>query len=167
MSNVNPKQLQAFVFLLLIGVAVVIGKFQRHHDVAPTLPERATSPTSDAPSLPSAPTLPSAPALPTAKSSAGFRSRAQFLDHFDRHGRDLGAKSAEEYLMLAQALRDAPKGGAVLEVVRPSDGVVTRFDRRTGAFLAFSPDRTIRTFFKPNDGEAYFRRQIDREEDRP
>jgi hypothetical protein len=30
------------------------------------------------------------------------------------------------------------------------------------AFLAVNRDGTIRTFFKPNDGEAYFRRQASR-----
>ena len=48
-----------------------------------------------------------------------------------------------------------------LEAVR-RDGVATRFDRDTGAFIAFNTDGTIRTFFKPNDGERYFRRQAER-----
>ena len=56
----------------------------------------------------------------------------------------------------AQSLRDRPAGGEVLEAVR-RDGVITRFDRRRGDFLAFDRDRTIRTFFRPNDGEAYLR----------
>jgi pyocin large subunit-like protein len=59
-------------------------------------------------------------------------------------------------------LRDAPVGGDIVEVVRQSDGVISRFDRGSGAFLAADPDGTIRTFFKPNDGEAYFRRQARR-----
>ena len=65
------------------------------------------------------------------------------------------------YLAAAQMLRDAPQGGDVLEL-RRRDGVITRFDRATGAFLAVNRDGTIRTFFKPNDGEAYFRRQASR-----
>lgn len=65
------------------------------------------------------------------------------------------------YLAAAQALRDAPAGGDVLEL-RRRDGVVTRFDRASGAFLAVNRDGTIRTFFKPNDGAAYFRRQASR-----
>jgi pyocin large subunit-like protein len=62
---------------------------------------------------------------------------------------------------MARALRDRPPGPGVLEAAR-ADGVVTRFDRESGAFIAFEPDGTIRTFFKPRDGEAYFRRQRDR-----
>jgi pyocin large subunit-like protein len=69
--------------------------------------------------------------------------------------------SEAEYLGLAQTLRDRSAGGDVLEIIR-RDGVITRFDRSSGAFLAFNDDRTIRTFFKPNDGENYFRRQSKR-----
>jgi pyocin large subunit-like protein len=91
----------------------------------------------------------------------GFRSRRQFEEHFTKHGREFGNITADEYLHLAQELRDAPAGGPILEIAKP-DGVVTRFDKRSGAFGAYNRDRTIRTFFKPNDGERYFRRQGDR-----
>jgi pyocin large subunit-like protein len=50
----------------------------------------------------------------------------------------------------------------VLELVR-ADGVITRFDRASGAFLAFEQDGVIRTFFIPNAGERYFRRQAKRQ----
>jgi hypothetical protein len=95
----------------------------------------------------------------TSAPSRGFRSLARLEEHFSKHGREFKATSAAQYLALAQALRDAPVGGDVLELIRPGDGVVSRFDKRSGAFLAFDADGTIRTFFRPNDGEAYFRRQ--------
>lgn len=94
--------------------------------------------------------------------SVGFRSRARLEEHYQKHRGEFGQVSIQQYLAKAQALRDAPVGGDVLEVVRPSDGVSSRFDRATGAFLATDVDRTIRTFFKPNDGEAYFHRQAKR-----
>jgi pyocin large subunit-like protein len=92
---------------------------------------------------------------------AGFRSRKQFDEHFQKHGREFGAITQAEYLRLAQELRDAPVGGPILEAVKPG-GVISRFDRRNSAFGAYNPDRTIRTFFIPNDGERYFRRQATR-----
>ena len=61
-------------------------------------------------------------------------------------------------------LRDARVGGPILETVR-HDGVVTRFDRDTGTFIAFNANGVIRTFFKPNDGERYYRRQSERGRD--
>ncbi len=91
----------------------------------------------------------------------GFRSRAQFDEHFQKHGAEFGHITQQEYLREALALRDAPVGGNI-EEIRRDDGTTSRFDRSTGAFLAFNRDGSIRTFFKPNDGEAYFRRQASR-----
>jgi len=91
-------------------------------------------------------------------SGPGFRSKAQFNEHYRKHGAEFGAISQQEYLRLAQALRDAPAGGTILQFVR-HDGVITKFDKSKGYFGAYNPDGTIRTFFIPNDGERYFRRQ--------
>jgi pyocin large subunit-like protein len=88
----------------------------------------------------------------------GFRSRRRFDEHYAKHGREFGNISQQEYLERAQALRDAPAGGPILEAVTP-DGTVSRFDRRSGYFGAYNRDRTIRTFFIPNAGERYFHRQ--------
>ncbi|MBS1788982.1 MAG: hypothetical protein JST85_14725 [Acidobacteria bacterium] len=95
------------------------------------------------------------------RTEIGFATRQKFFDHYDKHGSEFGAISREQYLRQAQELRDRPLNTGVLEAVR-TDGVVTRFDKTTGAFLAFNADLTIRTYFKPNDGEAYFRRQSKR-----
>jgi hypothetical protein len=97
----------------------------------------------------------------SATSGVGFASRTKLAEHYEKHGREFGSVTIDEYLRMAQELRDRSADGSVVEAVR-SDGVVTRFDRASGAFLAFNADRTIRTFFKPNDGEAYFRRQLNR-----
>ena len=97
-------------------------------------------------------------ALLLAASGPGFRSRRQFEEHYAKHGREFGNISPQEYLARAQALRDAAAGGPILQAVTP-DGIISRFDRRSGAFGAYNPDRTIRTFFMPNAGEHYFHRQ--------
>ena len=101
------------------------------------------------------------PALLLWASGPGFRSKAQFDEHYQKHGAEFGAISQQEYLRLAQALRDTPAGEQILESVR-ADGVISRFDKRHGYFGAYNPDRTVRTFFIPNDGERYFRRQARR-----
>jgi hypothetical protein len=128
---------------------------------APRLLHRAPpAPAPVAASARSAPVASSlgSPPAPT-RPEIGFRSGERLAEHYRKHGRKFGDVTMEEYLRLAQSLRDRLAGGAVLEALR-GDGVVTRFDRATGAFLAFDPDGTIRTFFKPHDGEAYFRRQL-------
>ena len=93
-------------------------------------------------------------------SGPGFRSRRQFDEHYQKHGSEFGNITQPEYLRLAQELRDAPVGGSILEARRAA--VVTRFDKRKGYFGAYNADRTIRTFFIPNQGESYFRRQAER-----
>lgn len=94
-------------------------------------------------------------------SGPGFRSRALLDEHYAKHGAEFGHISEADYLHLAQELRDAPAGGPILEA-RREDGEFSRFDTRHGYFGAYNPDRTIRTFFIPNDGERYFWRQARR-----
>jgi len=108
---------------------------------------------------------PRAAPAPTARSDVGFRTRALLTEHYAKHGAEFGSPGIDEYLRRAQALRDTPAGGDVLEAVR-DDGVVTRFDRASGAFIAFDASGVIRTFFRPRDGERYFHRQAARRYDR-
>ena len=91
----------------------------------------------------------------------GFASQQKLVDHYRKHGREFGPITMQQYLGKAQELRDRPSGGPILESVRP-DGVVTRFDRASGDFIAFNRNGVIRTYFRPADGEAYFQRQLRR-----
>jgi pyocin large subunit-like protein len=96
-------------------------------------------------------------------SGPGFRTQRQFDEHYYKHGPEFGRIAKSEYLRLAQELRDAAivQGGPVLYGKRVN-GQFYRFDRRKGYFGAYNPDRTIRTFFIPNNGERYFWRQMGR-----
>ncbi len=94
----------------------------------------------------------------------GFRSPALLDEHYAKHGAEFGNISKQDYLGRAQELRDAPTGGPILESKR-RNGQFSRFDKRKGCFGAYNPDRTIRSFFIPNDGERYFWRQARRERD--
>ncbi len=100
-----------------------------------------------------------------ARENVGFADARRLEEHYEKHGAEFGRISKQDYLRQAQLLRDAPPGGPVLETVR-ADGVTTRFDRETGAFIAFNRNGTIRTFFKPHDGERYYRRQAERSSER-
>jgi hypothetical protein len=165
----TSRRLVVLVALLAMGaLAVALGRGLSDREAPGTRP--AGSPLPPVPPASAtasvATTRPGIPSRSGADPSAeradvGFRSEARLREHYDKHGREFGRISAAEYLALAKALRDRPAGGVVLETTR-ADGVVSRFDRETGAFLAFERDGTIRTFFKPRDGEAYFRRQAGR-----
>ena len=91
----------------------------------------------------------------------GFSTPAKWQEHFQKHGREFPGMDADGYLRLAQELRDKPAGGDILEAVQPN-GVVSRYERSSGSFVAVNRNRTIRTFFKPRDGERYFKRQINK-----
>ena len=93
----------------------------------------------------------------------GFADQRRLDEHFAKHGAEFGRITKQDYLRQAQLLRDVRVGGPVLEAVR-RDGVITRYDQQTGAFIAFNANGVIRTFFKPNDGERYWRRQAERGE---
>ena len=126
---------------MLLCVACTHSPLANESSAAPSAPQRET---------------------PTVKSNIGFASRQKLAEHYEKHGAEFGSISLAEYLRQAQAMRDRPAGGDLLEFTR-ADGVTTRYDRATGAFIAFNADGTIRTFFKPNAGERYFLRQRDRD----
>jgi pyocin large subunit-like protein len=132
---------------------------------APVVTPPATTTPKPAPRAPAQTTpkttTPPATGPPPSTSRVGFTSRRSLEDHFDKHGAEFGRITIDEYLAAAKALRDAPLSKDVMEIVR-ADGVTCRFDQRTGNFIAFHDDKTIRTLFRPNDGVAYFRRQTDR-----
>ena len=96
----------------------------------------------------------------------GFRTSDRLEEHFEKHGREFHAGTADDYLRMAQTLRDRRKGRDVLEFVR-NDALTCKYDRDSGAFVAYDSDGTIRTFFRPRDGEAYFERQKSRSDEGP
>jgi pyocin large subunit-like protein len=88
----------------------------------------------------------------------GFRTQHLLEEHFARHGHEFGPITRDQYLHMAQHLRDSHAGKEVLETKRP-DGSGAKFDKRHGWFVAYDGDGTLRTFFVPNDGIRYFERQ--------
>jgi len=98
------------------------------------------------------------------RDNIGFVDQRRLDEHYAKHGAEFGRITRQDYLHQAQLLRDAEVGGPVMQPVR-ADGVTTRYDRQTGAFIAFNRNGTIRTFFKPHDGERYYRRQAERGEE--
>src|SRR5687768_3189223 len=89
--------------LLAILVIAGIGLLQR--DSREPLPAPEPAPTAQPP----------APVATT----VGFRSSARLNEHYEKHGHEFGDISKAEYLEQAQALRDGPAGGDILEIRRP------------------------------------------------
>jgi pyocin large subunit-like protein len=82
---------------------------------------------------------------------------ASLPDHFARHGRDFGAKDADDYARMAwEFLQRAKTEG--FPAKQDETGVLRVFDPRSGAFAAYNRDGTTKTFFKPGSRD-YFARQ--------
>jgi pyocin large subunit-like protein len=167
-----PRVVRALAMLVVIA-AIVVRFWPHGHPgapargaaggpgtAAPVTDAQAQAPEAVPPMPPVRERVPPAQ-KPRYSASIGFASREKLEEHFHKHGDEVRARSAEEYLRMAQALRDAPAGDSVLEMVRV-DHVISRFDRSAGTFVAFDEDGTIRTFFHPFDGERYFLRQASR-----
>jgi len=88
----------------------------------------------------------------------GFRTQDLLEDHFAKNGSQFGSINIQQYLHLAQQLRDAVPGRNILISKRP-DGGGSKFDLRRGWFVAYDGDGTLRTFFRPKDGVRFFERQ--------
>jgi hypothetical protein len=151
------------IAVVIAILTAIFGSRWSRHSTPATLPSQRSNP-SAAPTRPAnaGGTESGAGSLSESRAnSPGFTTRAHLVEHFEKHGAEFPGLDMTAYLRAAQTLRDRPAGGPVLELKR-TDGVITRFDKESGAFLAANRDRTIRTFFRPNDGEAYFRRQAAR-----
>jgi pyocin large subunit-like protein len=91
-------------------------------------------------------------------SGPGFRTLHLLEDHFARYGSQFGPINMQQYLHMAQQLRDSVPGRNILISKRP-DGGGSKFDVKRGWFVAYDGDGTLRTFFIPKDGIRYFDRQ--------
>jgi pyocin large subunit-like protein len=89
-----------------------------------------------------------------------FRSKLLLDEHFEKFGHEFGAITEQQYVHLAQQLRDARPGKDILQL-RRTDGGISKFDRKRGYFGTYNADGSIRTFFVPADGVRYFARQAE------
>ncbi len=84
-----------------------------------------------------------------------FRYQDLYDQHFEKHGHEFGDITKEAYLKLANALFVSEEALRKTE----SDGDLLFYDVQSNTFGVLSQDGYIRTFFKPDDGIAYWNRQ--------
>ncbi len=85
-----------------------------------------------------------------------FRKAEYLQEHFEKHGDEFGYTTADEYLAGANRVVAAP---GVLHKLEAEDGDDVYYLESSNEFVIVSTDGYIRTYFKPNDGKAYFDRQ--------
>ncbi|HWT27147.1 MAG TPA: RHS repeat-associated core domain-containing protein, partial [Mobilitalea sp.] len=77
-------------------------------------------------------------------------------DHYERHGSDVNATSAQEY---AQKANDFYNNRYNYEVKVDNKGITRVYDPNTNTFGSYNPDGTTRTLFSPTNGQTYFDNQ--------
>lgn len=90
----------------------------------------------------------------SAEPSLEFRTTEKLQEHFQKHGRETGCNTPEEYLAAANAVVADP---ASLHKTQREDSDDLYFRNDTGEFVVVSPAGYIRTYFLAD--RDYFDRQ--------
>jgi len=96
------------------------------------------------------------PATTGAYKTYTFRNSKLLNEHFEKHGKEMGFKSAKEY---EKAACDVINNPAALYKTEKEDGDHVYYIVATNEFVVLSKDGYIRTYFLPSSGKAYFDRQ--------
>ncbi|MDO4502380.1 MAG: hypothetical protein Q4D06_04275 [Coriobacteriia bacterium] len=85
-----------------------------------------------------------------------FRSSKHLRDHYNKHGRQMGFASAQDYEEAASDVANNPKA---LHKIEREDGDDVYYLEVTNEFVVVSTDGYLRTYFCPDSGKRYFDRQ--------
>ncbi|MCQ2560813.1 MAG: hypothetical protein MJ186_02085 [Clostridia bacterium] len=85
-----------------------------------------------------------------------FRSAKLLNQHYDKHGKDMGFDSPEEY---EKAASDVINNPDALFKYEKEDGDEVYYVVETNEFAVLSTDGYIRTYFLPDSGKKYFDKQ--------
>lgn len=85
-----------------------------------------------------------------------FRNEQLLMQHYEKHGRQMGFEDAESY---EQAASDVINCDEALHKTEKEDGDDIYYIEETNEFVVLSTDGYIRTYFYPDDGIKYYDRQ--------
>ncbi|MBO4872749.1 MAG: hypothetical protein J5496_04985 [Lachnospiraceae bacterium] len=85
-----------------------------------------------------------------------FRSSKLLNEHYEKHGKEMGFKSAKAYEKAASDVINNPNA---LTKREKEDNDYVYYVEATNEFVILSQDGYIRTYFLPNAGKAYYDRQ--------
>ncbi|MBP3233693.1 MAG: hypothetical protein J6M65_04625 [Eubacterium sp.] len=86
----------------------------------------------------------------------GFRNDKLLKDHYEKHGKEMGFGSAEDY---EEAASDVVNNPNALHKTEKEDGDDVYYVEKTNEFVIVSTDGYIRTYFNPSGGINYYNRQ--------
>lgn len=85
-----------------------------------------------------------------------FKSDNDLIEHFEKHGNEFKYTNESQYLDGANKVINSPD---VLHKSEKEDGDDVYYLEKTNEFVIVSTSGYIRTYFKPQDGIAYYNRQ--------
>lgn len=90
-----------------------------------------------------------------------FRTEELLIEHFDKHGRHMGYASKEDYEYFASNLVNYCKQnkGSCEFKYEKEDSDQVYYLESANEIVFVSNDGYIRTYFRPDEGRAYFDRQ--------
>ncbi len=99
---------------------------------------------------------------PTWAPSRRFSAEEGAQRQFERDGASFDAKTLDQYVKKAHAFIGHPPKGT--QTLTRKNGDILYYDPKDNIFAVASKEGAPRTMFKPDDGEAYWQKQKDREE---
>ena len=85
-----------------------------------------------------------------------FRNSELLNEHFEKHGKEMGFATAEDYQAAASAVVLNP---SALHKLEAEDGDDVYYIESSNDFVIVSTDGYIRTYFHPNNGIEYYNKQ--------
>ena len=85
-----------------------------------------------------------------------FRNQKLLDQHYQKHGKEMGYKSAAEY---EKAASDVINNSKSLHKTEKEDGDDVYYLEETNDFVILSTDGYIRTYFRPDGGKKYYDKQ--------
>lgn len=98
---------------------------------------------------------PAAPRAPPARETWGYLPSLR--DHFERHGKDFGARNEDDYARKAWEFLQQAMAEGFPAKQDASDGTLRVYDPATGAFAAYNRNGTTKTYFKPGSRDYWDR----------
>jgi RHS repeat-associated protein len=101
-----------------------------------------------------------AKAAATVKGPATWANSKTLADHFARHGKDFGAKTAQEYSQAASDFLRRSQGQRLPTKIGP-DGTIRVYDPQTNTFGSYTAGGGTRTFYKPDPAVHGYKTNLD------
>ena len=158
-NNINPRMILGALVVVVFVFLVLSGKIDLGgNPSAPTGTQGATEaiPIVTGEANDSSATTEAPPESHVARKAYYFRSKSLLDSHYDKHGKEMGFKSAKEYEAAASAVINDPRA---LYKTEKEDGDHVFYIEETNEFVVLSQDGYIRTYFLPDAGKKYFDKQ--------